>query len=159
MAKKQKETQEVEAQNQQAPQNPGPILLTRRQRRYMLKQQGVLRYISKLNFLGETKSAIRRENQENGRKLHQQHLDTQEKLNAERLERKLEGYTNEEGERVTGLKDTWKSIGYNDKEIALLEEAWAISVVRDKSSDRKADKKKIKELHREAQKFFASRKK
>lgn len=125
----------------------------------MLKQQGVLRYISKLNFLGETKSAIRRENQENGRKLHQQHLDTQEKLNAERLERKLEGYTNEEGERVTGLKDTWKSIGYNDKEIALLEEAWAISVVRDKSSDRKADKKKIKELHREAQKFFASRKK
>jgi len=125
----------------------------------MLKQQGVLRYISKLNFLGETKSAIRRENQENGRKLHQQHLDLQEKLNAERLERKLEGYTNEEGEHVTGLKDTWKSIGYNDKEIALLEEAWAISVVRDKSSDRKADKKKIKELHREAQKSFASRKK
>ena len=55
MAKKQKETQEVEAQNQQAPQNPGPILLTRRQRRFMLRQQGALRYISKLPLADKLK--------------------------------------------------------------------------------------------------------
>lgn len=148
MAEKQKAEQEVQAQNQLPQQNPGPTLLTRKQRRYMMKQQGVLRYISKLNFLGETRSAIRRENQENGRKLHQQHLDLQEKLNAERLEAKLEG-----------LKETWKEVGYNAKEMEMLEEAWAIGVVRDKDSNRKEDKKKIKQLHRSVQESFASRKK
>ena len=123
-----------------------------------MKQQGVLRYISKLPYLGEVRSQIRQQNIENGRKLHQQHLDRQEKLNAERLERILEGYTNEDGEHVNGLKDTWRAVGYNDKEIDMLEEAWALSVVKDKSTYRE-DKKKIKALQKEAQASLASRKK
>ena len=123
------------------PQNPGPILLTRRQRRYMLKQQKALRYISKLPL--KDKLEIQRQNQENGRKLHQQHLDIIEKRNHEMLERKLEGYTNEDGEHVEGLKDTWRQMGYNDKEMNMLEEAWALSIVKDRETYQE-DKKKRK---------------
>ena len=65
-----------------------------------------------------------RENQENGRKLHQQHLDANEKRNHQRLERILEGYTDADGNHVDGLKDTWKGTGYNSKEMEMLEEAW-----------------------------------
>lgn len=140
----------------QQPQNPGPILLTRRQRRFMLRQQGALRYISKLPLADKLK--IQRENIENGRKLHQQHLDINEKRNHEMLERKLEGYTNEEGEHVDGLKDTWRQIGYNEKEINMLEEAWALSIVKDKETYQ-ADKKKRRQLVKEAKASLDSRKK
>lgn len=135
-----------EQTNQQA---PPPILTSRKQRRYMMKQRGILRYISKLPFLGETRSRIRQENIENGRKLHQMHLDRIEQANAERLERILEGYTNEEGEKVPGLKDNWKEQGYNQKEIDMLEEAWSLSVIKDKETYQ-ADKKKRRALQKEA---------
>lgn len=114
-----------------------------------MKQRGILKYISKLPFLGETRSRIRQENIENGRKLHQMHLDRIEQANAERLERILEGYTNEEGEKVPGLKDNWKEQGYNQKEIDMLEEAWSLSVIKDKETYQ-ADKKKRRALQKEA---------
>lgn len=115
----------------------------------MMKQRGILKYISKLPFLGETRTRIRQENIENGRKLHQMHLDRIEQANAERLERILEGYTNEEGEKVPGLKNNWKEQGYNQKEIDMLEEAWALSVIKDKETYQ-ADKKKRRALQKEA---------
>ena len=115
----------------------------------MMKQRGILKYISKLPFLGETRTRIRQENIENGRKLHQMHLDRIEQANAERLERILEGYTNEEGEKVPGLKDNWKEQGYNQKEIDMLEEAWSLSVIKDKETYQ-ADKKKRRALQKEA---------
>lgn len=77
------------------------------------------------------------------------HLDRIEQANAERLERILEGYTNEEGERVPGLKDNWKEQGYNQKEIDMLEEAWSLSVIKDKETYQ-ADKKKRRALQKEA---------
>lgn len=122
----------------------------------MLRQQGVLRYISKLPPAEQAK--IRQQNIENGRKLHQQHLDINEKRNHEMLERKLEGYTNEEGEHVDGLKDTWRKIGYNENEINMLEEAWALSVVKDKETYQ-ADKKKRRQLQKDAQASLLARKK
>ena len=135
-----------EQTNQQA---PPPILTSRKQRRYMMKQRGILKYISKLPFLGETRTRIRQENIENGKRLHQMHLDRIEQANAERLERILEGYTNEEGEKVPGLKDNWKEQGYNQKEIDMLEEAWSLSVIKDKETYQ-ADKKKRRALQKEA---------
>lgn len=124
-------------------------LPSRRQRRYMMKQQGILKYLSKLPYLGETRSKLRQQNMENGRKIHQQHVDAQEARNAARLEQILEGYTNEEGEKVPGLKDNWKSQGYNAKEIDMLEEAWALSVIKNKETYQ-ADKKKRRALQKEA---------
>lgn len=88
-----------------------------------MKQQGILKYLSKLPYLGEVRSKIRQQNLEQGRKIHQQHVDANEARNAARLERILEGYTNEDGIKVPGLKDNWKEQGYNTKEIDMLEEA------------------------------------
>lgn len=121
--------------------------MNRRQRRYMLKQQGVLKYLSKLNFLGEVRSNFRNNNIENGRKLHQQNIDANEKINHTILENKLES-----------LKASWMEIGYNKSEINKLEEAWSLSAIKDKSS-RKEDKKTIKKLQKEVRESFQSRKK
>ena len=74
------------------------------------------------------------------------------------LERKLEGFTNEDGEHVSGLKDTWREIGYNDKEINMLEEAWALSIVKDRETYQE-DKKKRRQLVKEAKASLDSRKK
>ena len=90
---------------------------------------------------------LRRQNIENGRKLHQQHLDAIEKTNHALLEAKLES-----------LKATWTEQGYNAKEISLLEEAWSITVIKDKENYR-ADKKKARALNREARALFTARQK
>ena len=121
--------------------------MNRRQRRHMLKQQGVLRYLSNMNFLGEVRSNFRKQNIENGRKLHRQNLDANDKVNHAMLEARLED-----------MKTTWKSIGYNKSEINKLEEAWSLSVVKDKES-MKEDKKAIKKLRKEVKESFLSRKK
>lgn len=122
------------------------ILLTRRQRRFMLKQRGVMNIISKMNFLGPERSELRRQNMENGRKLHQSHLDVLEQRNAEALEQRLES-----------LKETWSSLGYNAEEVSLLEEAWALTAIKDKETYR-ADKKKARALRKQAEESKASRK-
>jgi len=129
---------------QEAPQTPGPILLTRRQRRYMLKQQGALKYMQSLSF--SDKAELRRQNIENGRKLHQQHLDAIEKRNHEMLEEKL-----------VSLKESWTAIGYNKEEQDKLEEAWALGIVKDKETYR-ADRKKAKALYKEVNASFTARK-
>lgn len=122
----------------------------------MLKQQGVLKYLSKLPFLGEVRTRLRLENLENGRKIHQQHVDANEARNAARLERILEGYTNEDGIKVPGLKDKWTTEGYNASELSMLEEAWALGVVKNKETYRE-DKKKRLALQKEAKASRAAR--
>lgn len=141
-----KEQQEAIDQAVTAPQT-SPTSMNRRQRRYMMRQQGVLRYLSKMPFLGEVRSNFRAQNMENGRKIHQQNLDANDKVNHSMLEAKLES-----------MKETWASIGYNKSEIDKLEEAWSLSVIKDKET-RKEDKKTIKKLQREVQESFQSRKK
>ena len=141
-----KEQQEAIDQAVTTPQT-SPTNWNRRQRRHMMRQQGVLRYLSKMPFLGEVRSNFRAQNMENGRKIHQQNLDANDKVNHSMLEAKLES-----------MKETWKSIGYNKSEIDKLEEAWSLSVIKDKSS-RKKDKQTIKKLQREVQESFQSRKK
>jgi hypothetical protein len=130
---------------QEAPQTPGPILLTRRQRRFYLKQQGALKYMKSLSF--NDKAELRRQNIENGRKLHQQHLDIIEKRNHEMLEAKLES-----------LKESWTAIGYNTEEQDKLSEAWILGVVKDRETYR-ADRKKAKALYKEVNASFQARKK
>ncbi len=141
-----KEQQEAIDQAVTTPQT-SPTSMNRRQRRHMMRQQGVLRYLSKMPFLGEVRSNFRAQNMENGRKIHQQNLDANDKVNHSMLEAKLES-----------MKETWKSIGYNKSEIDKLEEAWSLSVIKDKET-RKEDKKTIKKLQREVQESFQSRKK
>ena len=153
MAKQKEESVQLTPEQQQAvdqavtqPQTSNTNM-NRRQRRHMLKQQGVLRYLSNMNFLGDVRSKFRAQNIENGRKLHQQNLDAMDKVNHSMLEAKLED-----------MKNTWNSMGYNKSEINKLEEAWSLSVVKDKES-RKEDKKAIKKLQKEVRESFQSRKK
>jgi hypothetical protein len=153
MAKTQEESVQLTKEQQEAidqavtqPQT-SPTSYNRRQRRHMMRQQGILKYLSKLDFLGEVRSNFRTQNMENGRKLHQQNIDANDKVNHSMLEAKLES-----------MKETWKSIGYNKSEIDKLEEAWSLSTIKDKET-RKEDKKTIKKLQREVQESFQSRKK
>ena len=122
-----------------------PTFLSRRQRRYMLKERGILKQISKLSFFSETRTKIREQNMEQGRKMQQAWLDHIEKQQGEALEQKLES-----------VKETWSNVGYNAEEIAKLEEAWALTVIRDKETWRE-DRKKARLLQKEAQESRAKR--
>lgn len=117
----------------------------RRQRRYMMKQNGMLRYLSKLDVFHPTKIAVRSQNIENGRKMQEARLDIIEKTRAERLEATLKN-----------MKDTWANIGYNMSEIAKLEEAWAMTIVKDKETYRQ-DKKDSRRLIKEAEASLLAR--
>lgn len=133
-------------ENKQDKSKDQPTLpLNRRQRRHMMKDKGMLRYLSKLSFFHPTKVAIRQQNIENGRKIHQAHTDAFEKANAERLEAALED-----------MKQTWSNIGYNDAEIAMLEEAWATMAVKDKETYQQ-DKHQARKLMKEAAASRAAR--
>jgi hypothetical protein len=121
------------------------ILFTRRQRRYMLKERGILKQVSKLSFFNPVRSNLRTQNMENGRKMHSQHMDIVEQRNGELLEAKLES-----------MKNTWREIGYNDAEINLLEEAWSLTAVKDNETYR-ADKKRARQLMNEARTLRAAR--
>jgi len=121
------------------------ILFTRRQRRYMLKERGILKQVSKLSFFNPVRSNLRTQNMENGRKMHSQHMDILEQRNGELLEAKLES-----------MKNTWREIGYNDAEINLLEEAWSLTTIKDPETYR-ADKKRARQLMNEANTLRAAR--
>ena len=116
-----------------------PVFLSRRQRRQMLRERGILKQISNLSFFSETRTKIREQNREQGRQMQQAWLDHIEKQQGEALEQKLES-----------VKETWANIGYNVEEIAKLEEAWALTVIRDKETWRE-DRKKARLLQKEAQ--------
>jgi hypothetical protein len=103
-----------------------PTFLSRRQRRYMLKERGILKQISKLSFFSETRTKIREQNREQGR------------------------------QKLESVKETWSNVGYNAEEIAKLEEAWALTVIRDKETWRE-DRKKARLLQKEAQESRAKR--
>ena len=138
------ETTNEQNQTQATPQAQMP--LNRRQRRYMMKQNGMLKYLSKLSFFHPTRAAIRQQNIENGRKIQEARRDAIEKARAERLEAIL-----------NSMKHTWANIGYNENEISMLEEAWAMTAIKDKETYQ-ADKKQARKLMKEAANLLAARK-
>ena len=117
----------------------------RRQRRAMLKQQGVLKYLNRLPYFHETRNNFRANNIATGKQIHQNFVDKMEKANEERLEGILKN-----------KKIEWNAQGWNSKEIELLEEAWALGAIKDKETYRE-DKKKAKSLRKEAEALRASR--
>lgn len=110
-----------------------------------MKQNGMLKYLSKLSFFHPTKAAIRQQNMENGRKIQEARLDAVEKANHERLEAAL-----------NNMKETWANQGYNETEIAQLEEAWAMTAVKDKETYQQ-DKKESRRLMKEARASLLAR--
>jgi len=106
----------------------------------------MLKYLSKLSFFHPTRSAIRQQNLENGRKIQQARMDLFEKAQAERLEAALKL-----------MKETWSNAGYNKEEMLMLEEAWAMTAVKDKETYQ-ADKRQSRKLMKEAANLLAARK-
>lgn len=135
----QEENQPIE-QKEQVRMSPN-----RRQRRHMMRQSGMFKYINRLSFFHPTRVAIRQQNMENGRKMHDSNLDAIEKMQAERLE-----------DSMDRLKETWSDIGYNAEEIEMLEEARILTIFKDKKTYR-ADKKKARKLIKDATNSFRSR--
>ena len=125
-------------QNQEIP--------NRRERRRRLKQQGILRYLSKLSFFNPIRANFRAENIKTGKRIQEIRREIIEKAWEEFFEAK-----------IASMKETWYDLGYNAKEIALLEEASIISFVKNKETYRE-DKKRAQALTREAAESLASRK-
>lgn len=125
-------------QNQEIP--------NRRERRRRLKQQGILRYLSKLSFFNPIRANFRAENIKTGKRI--------QEIRRERIEKEWEEFFEA---KIASMKETWYDLGYNAKEIALLEEASIISFVKNKETYRE-DKKRAQALTREAAEGLASRK-
>jgi hypothetical protein len=117
----------------------------RRQRRAYLKQQGIIKALSKMPYFGEVRSKVRSENIAYGKKLHAENTKRIEELNAARLEAALDS-----------VKLSWKEQGYNDQEMQLLEEAWVLGAIKDKETYRE-DKKKRKQLLAQVKQLRANR--
>jgi hypothetical protein len=115
------------------------MLLSRRQRRAMLQQRGILKMISRIAFTGETCTRIRQQNRETGRKTHQAMLDQLEKSTTELFEQK-----------VASMKSTWESIGYQGEELVQLEEAWMLLNIKT-GENRREDVKRARSLMKNAQ--------
>ena len=114
-------------------------------RRAIQRQNGILKLLKKLGYNHPAYRQFKKETMEAGRKIHQANVDRVDELNATRLEAVLQS-----------CKSTWFGMGYNQEEVALLEEAWAMTAVKDKETYR-ADKKKARELQREAAALMAAR--
>ena len=136
----------MEEQTTQAQKTETQAIPNRRERRYRLKQQGVLKYLSKKNFLDPIRANFRAENMKTGEKI--------QSIRKEAIDKQLEA---DFMIKLESMKETWYEIGYNSKEIELLEEAAAIHFAKDKSTW-KDDKKEAKELRKKAKDSLASRK-
>lgn len=123
-------------QQDQTPEGTRFAAPNHKQRRAMMKQSGYLRAKGKLG--DKARAELRETTREQGRQLHEAHLDAVEKQLATQLEEKLAAMTK-----------TWASIGYNEEEIKLLEEAYSLGFINNKET-RKQDKKTIKRLMKEA---------
>lgn len=133
-------TQPESTQTQQNQEIPN-----RRERRFRLKQQGVLRYLSKLSFFDPTRANFRAENIKTGKRIQEIRRARIEKQWEEVFEAKLEN-----------MKETWYEIGYNTVEIKMLEEAAAILFVKNKETYRE-DVKQARSLMKQASDSLAAR--
>jgi hypothetical protein len=137
------EQQILEQETQQTLQNQE--IPNRRERRRRLKQQGVLRYLSKLSFFNPVGLNYRAENLKVGNRIQQ--------IRRERLEKEWEEVFMA---KLENMKETWYEIGYNAEEIGWLEEAAAIGFANIKET-RREDKKEAQQLMKRAKESLAAR--
>ena len=60
------------------------------------------------------------------------------------------------GAKLESLKETWAEVGYNKEEIDLLEEAFALTTIKDKETYR-ADRKAAQKIYKKVQKSLQER--
>ena len=135
--------EEINAQNNQNEfeenqlEDNQPIFRNRSQRRKLLKLQGALKAMKQIP-LKQWMNVVKT-NQQEGKKLKNQHLDENEKKNTSELEEKMEN-----------SKAVWKELGYSPSEIEKLEEAHSILNLRDKENWQE-EKSEARRLMKEAE--------
>lgn len=118
---------------------------SRRQRRENYRRAGFLRIKNTYNPLGEVMRNWYARTAEEGRKLHEAHT----KMVQDQIEEALQT-------RLNKSKETWTELGYNEAEMAMLEEAFALRNVKTRETLTE-DRKKAKQLEREALKLKNAR--
>lgn len=118
---------------------------SRRQRRGQFKAMGYLKIKTMFGRFSEQGQAWYNKMATDGKAAHEAHVNRVEESIGEQLQVKL-----------NSVKLTWKSMGYNDEEIKKLEEAWALTSIKDRETYR-ADKKEANRLQKEAQSSLKER--
>ena len=118
---------------------------SRRYRRAMYRQAGFLKIKNGFSFANPIRAAWYKKTKEEGQAL----KEANEKSTQESIENQLQIIWNKQVESLT-------SVGYNEAELKLLEEAYALRSVKNKET-RKEDKKEAKRLEKEAHTSLTSR--
>lgn len=119
--------------------------MSRRQRRGQFRAAGYLQIKNMFGRFSEQGRAWYDKMAADGREMHE--------ANQNRMRDEQE---NQLQEKLNTSKATWAEIGYNDEEIAKLEEAWLLDAIKNKDTYRE-DKKEAKRLRKEAQSSLKSR--
>lgn len=131
-----------QVQNQNEEQNQPQVnfaIPNHSQRRNMLRNQKVLKIKNELHGMSKSAVEFREAQRESGRKIHEANLDRLEQQQAQLIESKL-----------TAVKAGWDSLGYNEEEVAMLEEAWMLTTFKNKKTWH-TDKKKARKLMKQAE--------
>ena len=117
----------------------------RKYRRETYKKAGLLKAKNEWGRFSEKGAAWYSIKQDEGRQFHEAHL---KKMN-DSIEEQL-------GSKLNSLKETWTKVGYNKEEIDLLEEAFAMTAVKDKETYR-ADIKASRKIYKKVQQSLEKR--
>lgn len=119
--------------------------MSRRQRRGQFRAAGYLQIKNMFGRFSEQGRAWYDKMAADGKEMHEANQNRMRDEQENRLQEKL-----------NASKTTWAGIGYNDEEIAKLEEAWLLDAIKNKDTYRE-DKKEAKRLRKEAQSSLKSR--
>lgn len=112
---------------------------SRRQRRAQFRAAGYLQIKNMFGRFSEQGRAWYDKMAADGKAAHEAHVN--------RVQDDLE---NQLQTKLNSAKEVWSSLGYNETEVAQLEEAWLLDAVKNKETYR-ADKKEARRLRKEAQ--------
>lgn len=118
---------------------------SRKQRRAQMRSAGMLKVKNMYSPLSGQRQAWYKKTREDGQQAHEAHL---KKVN-DQIEEQLQT-------RLNNLKETWKSSGYNDQEIKMLEDAFMLTSIKYKDTLR-SDRKEARRLMKQARESFQNR--
>jgi len=118
---------------------------SRKQRRAQMKSAGMLKVKNMYSPLSGQRQAWYKKTREDGQQAHEAHL---KRVN-DQIEEQLQT-------RLNNLKETWKSSGYNDQEIKMLEDAFMLTSIKYKDTLR-SDRKEARRLMKQARESFQNR--
>lgn len=118
---------------------------SRRQRREMYRKAGFLRIKNTYPYFSEVIRKWYERTAAEGKQLHEAHTKRVE----EQIEEQLQS-------RLNKSKETWQELGYNEAEMSMLEEAFALRAVKNRETYTQ-DRKQAKRLEKEAFKLKQAR--